>query len=110
MTVEINLALIIACFSIFSTIVTAVWFFGKMKWDNVHLHDELHKQEIDINNLGTKVDALREEHQVEIKQVFNKIDALDKSVIEMYTSMKYVQETVREIKEGLRYYDKTRSE
>jgi septal ring factor EnvC (AmiA/AmiB activator) len=101
MLIEINVSLIIAICSIFGTLITAITFFNKLRWDNAKQDEELSKHLKEIEKLKQKLDGSKESQQIETKQILLRIDAVEKSMVEISTTLNYVQDTVREIKEKL---------
>ena len=98
---SIDLSTIIALGSVVGTIVTAVSFFNRLKWDNQRHDEEIKKQIIDINRLGEKVNSIKDTIIDEQRNTAVKIDTLDKTMIEVFTTLKHVQATITEIKEKL---------
>jgi uncharacterized DUF497 family protein len=98
MTIELNLSLIIAVFSIFGTIITAILFFGKLRWDTHKQAEDIKKNSIDINNLGSKFNDMQQHQAAETKVILAKIDALDKNIISMSVTLSYLKEAVERLK------------
>jgi cell division protein FtsB len=81
MIMSIDIALLVAIFSVLSTITIVIVFFAKLKWTTDLLTSQMSKQVNDINNLS--------EH----------IETMDKIVTQLVEGLSYVKETVKEIKE-----------
>ncbi len=81
MIMSIDIALLVAIFSVLSTITIVIVFFAKLKWTTDLLTSQMSKQVDDINNLS--------EH----------IETMDKIVTQLVEGLSYVKETVKEIKE-----------
>lgn len=99
MVVEINLSLIIAGLSIVGTIITAILFFGKLRWDNQKHSEEIKQHCKDLNNMGQKLDRLKDLQNKELKDIIQRIDELDKSLIKVVATLEHVVLAVNEIKE-----------
>lgn len=99
MSLEINLALVIAICSIAGTIITAITFFNKLRWDSQLQSESIKKLLIDVNNLGAKVANVQQSSDDELKQVLNRIDIMDKSFIRMSSDLQHLQETLKDLKE-----------
>lgn len=96
---EINVSLVVALLSILGTIVTAILFFGKLRWDNQKHETDIKTQAQDLNRIGQKISAIRDSNNNEIKTVLAKIDTVDKSTIKIATTLQHVVEVVNEIKQ-----------
>ena len=101
MQVNLDISTIIAILSIIGTAITAVLFFGKLKWENAHHADEIKDIKKDVNNLGSKCNAIKDLLVSEQRELMLKIEALDKIMIEMSTTLKFVQSTIVDIKDKM---------
>jgi cell division protein FtsB len=108
---EVNLSLDMAVIAIVSTIVRMVVFVTKTKWDVAQVKNELEvakgqiEKEIartnnDINGLGTKLTEIRIGYNDELRHILVRIDAMDKDIIQLTSDMKYISDTVKELKEN----------
>jgi len=114
MTVEVGagLSLLISVITILGLIVTVVTFFMKLKWDSNQHEKDLDLLKIDVDKIGAKVDRKYDElvqkmteqkilNSDEIRHMLVKVDAMDKAIIILTSDMKYITETVKELKDKL---------
>jgi len=113
-TIEVGagLSLILSVIALLSTGVSVVVFIMKLKWESTQHEHEIKKLQLDVDNLGAKVDKKYDDvlqkmteqkilNSDEIRHMLIKIDAMDKAVILLTADMKYISETVKELKEKL---------
>jgi len=114
MTVEIGagLSLLISVIALLSTGVAVVAFIMKLKWDSHQQEKELALLKIDVDKIGAKVDKKYEDlcqkmveqkilNSDELRSMMIKVDSMDKAIILLTSDMKYISETVKELKEKL---------
>lgn len=95
------LALIIASLSILTTIVTAVVFFSRLQWNSNHHEANLKRHTEDLNKLGEKYNILSEKFHDEQRHILNRIEAVDKTMVRVSTTLEHMQITIEEIKEKI---------
>jgi predicted nucleic acid-binding Zn-ribbon protein len=114
MTIEVGagLSLLISVIALLSTGVSVVAFIMKLKWDSHQQEKELAVLKIDVDKIGAKVDKRYEElcqkmveqkilNSDELRAMMIKVESMDKSIIMLMSDMKYISETVKELKEKL---------
>jgi uncharacterized protein YoxC len=99
MQLHFDIGFLVAIISLFSVIVTVIIFFGKLRWEHDHNKVVITKIQTDLNNLGTKCNDLKDSLVIEHKGLSLKIESLDKIMVEITTTLKYVQQHIGEIKE-----------
>jgi len=98
---EVNLSLIMAVIAMFSTIVSMVIFITKIKWETGQLEKDIQRTQNDINALGAKMTEIRIGNNDELRHILIRVDAMDKALIQLTSDMKYISDTVKELKEKL---------
>jgi len=109
---EVNVSLIMAVIAMVSTIVSMVVFVTKTKWDVAQVKKELELAQVqidkeiartnnDINGLGAKLTEIRIGNNDELRHILIRVDAMDKALIQLTSDMKYISDTVKELKEKL---------
>lgn len=93
-----NVSFILSTLALFGTIITSVSFFLRLRWESDKHTEDIKRQAVDINNLGKKLDVMRDSYALELKQVLAKIDIIDKSLIEVLSTMRHIQETVGDLR------------
>jgi hypothetical protein len=114
MTIEIGagISLLISVITLLGLIVGVVAFFVKLKWDSHQHEKELDLLKIDVDKIGAKVDKKYEElcqkmveqkilNSDELRSMMIKVESMDKSIILLMSDMKYISETVKELKDKL---------
>jgi len=114
MTIEIGagLSLLISVSTLLGLGVTVVAFFMKIKWDSHQHEKEIAQLKDDLNNVGSKVDKKYDDlvHKLteqtsdkndQIKTLLVRVDSMDKMIVAMTVEMKFMVETVKELKERL---------
>lgn len=99
---ETHLALTIALVSLVATGITVVTFFMRLKWDSEQHDIKLKECKEDIDAIGIKLNAMQQTSDSEARVMLAKIDSIDKAVVCQGVALKYIEETVREIKEAIK--------
>ena len=98
---EVNLSLIMAVIAMLTTIVSMVIFVTKIKWEVGQLEKDIQRTQNDVNALGTKMTEIRIGNNDELRHILIRVDAMDKALIQLTSDMKYISDTVKELKEKL---------
>jgi len=96
-----DISVILSLCSLIGVIITIVSFFNRLKWDNAKHTNDLEKQAKDINNLGAKVERIRDQFTEEQRVFIEKITVIEKQVLEMQISLEHVRTVLSKIEEKL---------
>ena len=88
-------SLITFVISIFSGVATSSWRLSKL-WHRVEKHEE------DIKGIGNKVREIDKQMAALISSWSEKVDDLKKTLIEVTTTLKFLQEDLKEVKIDLK--------
>jgi predicted nucleic acid-binding Zn-ribbon protein len=70
-------ALILGCFSILGTVISTVWFFGRLRWEVDGLKRENKQQEHDLKEIMEAIKSLREKGGIPIESLEKRITKLE---------------------------------
>lgn len=71
-------------------------------WRGAKLVAQVEENVNDINNLGKKVNQIADIQHNEQKQLAQKMDMIDRSVVEISTTMRHINDTLIEMKRDIR--------
>ena len=98
---HLDVSLIVALIAILSTIVTGIMFFGKLKWDNAQHRREIDECKEDIDSISKKITDIQEDLRDEMQQVLAKVENLERSIIELSTTLDYISKVIGKIEAKL---------
>ena len=101
MYLTLNLSVILAVLSIIGTVVTAITFFNKVKWDTQKHTRDIDKLNTDMRALSVKLSEVKDTQRAEQLQLIAKIDGVDKSTVKISTTLEHMQKAIDEIKEKM---------
>lgn len=98
---SVYLGIIIAIISLLTSVVTIVSFLSRLKWDNERHKVDIDKAKEDINKLGAKVSGIRDELRREQTSIYQKVENIERQVVELSATFEHVLKTLHKIEEKI---------